>query len=511
MANLLLVLGDQLSTDLASLSHATCDDLIVMGELKVEATYVRHHPKKIALIFSAMRHFAIELRERGLQVEYHEYDPESETASFTDLIQQALAQNPNRFSKILLTFPGEVRVLKEFKRWQDDLELPVEILDDTRFFVTPKAFKEWAGDKNQLTMEHFYRWQRQTTDVLMEGDEPVGGQYNFDKQNREPPKQKLNPPKAYDPRPDEITLEVLDLVEAHFGSHFGDLRPFHLGVNRREALEFLNRFIEERFEHFGAYQDAMMAGEPFMYHSLISFYLNIGLLSAREVVEKAEAALETGAPINSVEGFIRQILGWREFVRGVYWLKSPDYESKNLLNHQRALPSFFWSESLETDTHMTCLRESIGQTREHAYAHHIQRLMVIGNFCLLAGINPREVQEWYLAVYADAFEWVELPNVVGMILYADDSFATKPYAASGAYINRMSNYCKDCHYTVSHKNGDSACPFNYLYWNFFLRHQERFDGNNPRLNRTYAPLNRFDDKKIQCIQSDAQSFLDQLN
>ena len=194
MANLLLVLGDQLSTDLASLSHATCDDLIVMGELKVEATYVRHHPKKIALIFSAMRHFAIELRERGLQVDYHEYDPDSEVTSFTDLIQQVLAQDPNHFSKILLTFPGEVRVLKEFKRWQDDLELPVEILDDMRFFVTPKAFKKWAADKTQLTMEHFYRWQRQTTGVLMEGDEPVGGQYNFDKQNREPPKQKLNPP-----------------------------------------------------------------------------------------------------------------------------------------------------------------------------------------------------------------------------------------------------------------------------------------------------------------------------
>lgn len=293
------------------------------------------------------------------------------------------------------------------------------------------------------------------------------------------------------------------MVEAEFADHFGDLHPFPFAVTRDQALVVLEEFIEHRLPNFGDYQDAMVQGEPWMFHSHISFYLNCGLLEPLECIQKAEDAYhKDAAPLNAVEGFIRQILGWREYVRGIYWLKMPDYKSQNALNATRALPEFYWT----ADTQMNCLRQCVAETKENAYAHHIQRLMVLGNFALLAGLHPDEVNEWYLLVYADAFEWVELPNVSGMILFADNGLlASKPYAASGAYINRMSDYCKSCRYKVSKKNGPDACPFNYLYWDFLDRNGETLR-NNPRMGLVFKSWARMSDEKRQAVRSDSTRF-----
>jgi deoxyribodipyrimidine photolyase-related protein len=497
-----LVLGDQLTHSLTSLDSYEDGDVVIMGELYDEASYVKHHKKKIAFLFSAMRHFADELKSKDIKVDYHSFDPKSDLKSFTQLLKSAIDDhNPE---KIIVTAPGEYRVLEEMKSWRDQFEIDVQILGDDRFISDSDEFNEWAQDRKSLRMEYFYRDMRRKTGLLMDDDnKPVGGEWNYDSENRESPPDDLSPPKPITFEPDEITKEVLELVEAHFDSHFGDLKPFTMAVTRKQALEVLDHFITDRLPDFGRYQDAMVQGQPFMYHSLISAYLNAGLLTAREVVGRAEAAYQDGdVPLNSAEGFIRQIIGWREFIRGVYWYYMPDYADMNALEADRALPSWFWT----AETKMNCMRQCITETKENAYAHHIQRLMVLGNFALLAGLSPKEVNEWYLIVYADAYEWVEMPNVHGMILYADNgAFASKPYAASGTYINKMSDYCKSCSYSVTKKNGPKACPFNYLYWDFLNRHQDTLK-KNPRTGMMYSTLKRMGDEKIQAIKDDSQRF-----
>ena len=342
----------------------------------------------------------------------------------------------------------------------------------------------------------------------MDGKDPVGGAWNYDSENRQPPKEGLFPPSRHITPPDPVTEDVLSLVETEFADHFGTLDGFDFAVRREDALNVLERFITERLSLFGTYQDAMVDGEPWMYHAHIGLYLNAGLLLPIEAIKAAEKAYEQGfAPLNAVEGFIRQILGWREYVRGIYWLKMPDYANLNFLEANRKLPDFFWS----AETKMRCLNQAVTETRDNAYAHHIQRLMVLGNFALIAGINPEEVNHWFLSVYADAYEWVELPNVSGMTLFADGgTLASKPYAASGAYINRMSTYCKNCHYKVSAKSGKTACPFNYLYWDFLIRNAETLS-KNPRMGMPYRTLAKMDNEKRQTIISDAASFLEGLS
>lgn len=342
----------------------------------------------------------------------------------------------------------------------------------------------------------------------MDQDGPIGGQWNYDAENRKPPSSGLDVPDTFRAQPDEITQEVLALVELHFPDHFGDLLPFHFAISRDQALDALGQFIAKRLSLFGDYQDAMVQNEPWMYHSHIGFYLNCGLLNPLECIERAEAAYHKGvAPLNAVEGFIRQILGWREYVRGIYWLKMPDYKSANFLEAKRQLPDFYWT----ADTQMNCIRQCITETKQNAYAHHIQRLMVLGNFALLAGIDPDEVNNWYLLVYADAYEWVELPNVTGMVLFADGGLlASKPYAASGAYINKMSNYCGSCKYKVSVKNGPNACPFNYLYWDFIGRNDGKLRGN-PRMGFMYKSLDRMSDEKRDAIQEDSRRFFNAMD
>ena len=453
-----------------------------------------------------MRHFAQELREKGYNVHYTKLDDAQNAGSFYGEVERAIAQHsPNR---IVVTEPSEHRVLEDAQSWAENFDIDVEIRDDNRFLATHAFFESWAEGRKSPRMEYFYREMRKKYDVLMNGDEPVGGKWNYDSENRKPPKEGLNVPEPYTAQTDDITREVIDLVADNFDDHFGDLSPFYFAVTRDQALYCLRKFIDERLHDFGSYQDAMVQGEPWMYHSHISFYVNIGLLNPLECIHAAEKAYhEDGAPLNAVEGFIRQILGWREYVRGIYWLKMPEYESENFLNAKRKLPWLYWGGQ----TQMNCLSQCVKETKENAYAHHIQRLMVLGNFALIAGLDPDEVNEWFMVVYADAYQWVELPNVTGMILFADGGYlGSKPYAAGGAYINRMSDYCSGCKYKVTKKNGPEACPFNYLYWDFFIRNKDKVKGN-PRLNNAYGTLNKMGEEKIEAIQQDSKRFFKALD
>lgn len=503
MKTLRLILGDQLSHDISSLRECSMtDDTILMCEVWDETKYVKHHKKKIAFLFSAMRHFAEELKQKGHDVKYVQLDDPDNSGSFRGEVARALGQN--RFDQIVVTFPGEYRVFEDIKGWEQEFKISVCLLEDDRFLCTRAEFAEWADKKQQLRMEYFYRYMRQKHNILLEQEEPIGGKWNYDSENRKPPVSDLKIPETYKETPDHITAEVLQLVEDRFGDHFGDLEPFHFAVTRSGALQALDQFLKYRLQAFGDFQDAMLTGQPWMYHSHISFYLNCGLLSPAEVIAQAEGYYKKGlAPLNAVEGFIRQILGWREFVRGLYWLKMPAYKKANIFEADRSLPDFYW----HGQTKMNCLRQCVLETRQNAYAHHIQRLMVLGNFALLAGISPDEVNEWFLIVYADAYEWVELPNVTGMILFADGGvLASKPYAASGAYIHKMSNYCETCSYKVTKKNGANACPFNYLYWDFLARNRSVLEKNH-RVGMMYRTYDRMTEEKKRAISEDSRRFL----
>ncbi len=505
LKTLRVVLGDQLTRGLASLRDVKSGDVVLMMEVQEEATHVPHHKQKIVFIFSAMRHFAEELRAEGLTVDYVNLDDAKNTGSFAGELARAVKRH--KPDQIEVTEPGEWRVLKSMRGWEADVGVAVTIHDDDRFFATRARFLTWAEDRKSLRMEFFYREMRREHNLLMAGDDPMGGQWNFDHDNRKSLPKYVHPPKRKRFEPDAITREVITLVAARFGHHFGDLEPFGWAVTCEGALEALDHFITQCLPKFGDYQDAMKIDNVFLYHSVISPYLNAGLLTAREVCEAAQAAYEQGAaPLNAVEGFIRQILGWREYVRGIYWLKMPDYKNSNALDAARPLPDFYWT----ADTAMNCMSQAIGDTKRHAYAHHIQRLMITGNFALLAGLNPREVEEWYHLVYADAYEWVELPNTHGMALFADGGLlASKPYAASGAYIDRMSDYCSGCHYSPTIKIGEKACPFNILYWDFLIRNQDKL-GKNPRMSMPYSTLKKMDAGRKEQIHAEATAFLDGL-
>lgn len=506
MTTLRLVLGDQLSRNLSSLRDLDpARDVVLLVEVAEETTYVRHHKQKIALILAAMRHFSAGLAGEGIRVDHVRLEDAGNTGSFRGEVIRAVARHGA--TRLVVTEPGEWRVRADMERWETETGIPVEIREDTRFLCSHARFGAWAAGKKQLRMEFFYREMRRLTGYLMVGDDPAGGQWNFDHDNREALPATVRQPERLGFAPDAITREVLDVVARRFPDHFGDLEPFRWAVTREGALEALESFVVECLPTFGAYQDAMKTGEPFLFHALLSPYLNIGLLDPREVCEAALAAYETGrAPIASVEGFVRQIIGWREYVRGIYWLKMPGYAETNVLRATRTLPWFYWSG----ETEMNCLKQCIADTRRNAYAHHIQRLMVTGNFALLAGIAPAEIEEWYLVVYADAFHWVELPNVHGMVLFADGGvLASKPYAASGAYIDRMSDYCSGCAYDVREKLGPKACPFNILYWAFLVRN-ERHLARNPRMAIPYRTLAKMPPERRARIAVEAEAFLDGL-
>ncbi len=501
-----VILGDQLDRNIAALNNIDAKhDVVLLMEVVSEATYVRHHKQKIAFLFSAMRHFAEELSNEGLRVDYVKLDDPANSGSFAGEVSRAAKRH--RAKEIAVTEPGEWRVLQDMRTWEDSLGVPVDIRADDRFFCTRRDFRLWSEGRNSLTMEFFYRVMRKRTGFLMDGDAPAGGQWNFDKDNRKPLPKKMDPPPIPIFAPDAITRDVIALVEARFSKHFGKLEKFAFAVTREQALIALEDFVSNRLPSFGDYQDAMRADAPFLFHSILSPYINAGLLTPREVCDATQEVYEAGhVPLNAAEGFIRQILGWREYVRGIYWLKMPDYEDTNFLDAHRPLPKFFWTGKVKS----RCLQQTILGTRDHAYAHHIQRLMVTGNYALIAGIEPKQVEEWYLIVYADAYDWVELPNVHGMILFADGGLlGTKPYAASGAYINKMSDYCGKCFYDVKQKAGEKACPFNYLYWDFMIRNREKLAGNH-RMRNQYGTLDRMSETRIAEIQSDAKAYLDDL-
>lgn len=485
MARLCLVCGDQLSPELTALAAIERGrDHVLLAELADEANYVPHHVQKIGLIFSAMRHFAAELEADGHRVHYRRYDPASEIRSFTDAVRAHLEQH--RIDEIVVTRPGEWRVWDEFCKLEAACGVPVTLLEDDRFLATPAEFESWAGRRKTLRMEYFYRDMRRRTGVLMDGDQPAGGRWNFDAENRQ--RWTGTPPPAHPMRfsPDEITVEVLALVAREIDG-FGELEGFDWAVTRADARRALAHFVRTGLAHFGDFQDALPDDEDYLFHSRLSAYMNIGLLDPREVCAAVEAAWRAGeVPLNAAEGYIRQVIGWREFIRGIYWLKMPDYANQNVFDNDQPLPSWYWSG----ETGMRCLQRAIGATRRNAYAHHIQRLMVTGNFALLLGVMPKEICDWYLAVYADAFEWVELPNTLGMAMFADGGLlASKPYAASGKYIQRMGDHCRNCRYKVDERTGSEACPFNALYWDFLMRNQQRLE-SNPRMTMMYRNVER---------------------
>jgi deoxyribodipyrimidine photolyase-related protein len=500
---LIPVLGDQLSLGLASLRGADPEaSVVLMMEVAEEATHVRHHKAKIAFVLAAMRHHAQALRAAGWRVDYVRLDDPANLHSFIGEVARAARRHG--VTAIRAVEGSDWRVLGAQRGWAAATGLPVELLEDDRFFASKADFAAFADGRKQLVMEYFYRRLRQATGLLMDGDAPAGGRWNFDAENRKAPPAGQIWPEIAPREPTPIEAEVESLVEARFGGHFGAIGRHRFPVTRPQALAALADFIDRRLAGFGDWQDAMVAGQPWLHHSLLSPALNVGLLSPHELCAAAERAWRDGkAPLNAVEGFIRQILGWREYVRGLYWWAGPGYGASNAFAASRPLPDFFWTG----ETRMACLADAIGHTRDHAYAHHIHRLMVIGNFAMLAGCSPQAVSDWFLVVYADAYPWVEEPNVIGMSQWADGGLmATKPYAGGGNYINRMSDHCRGCAYDVKARVGERACPFNALYWDFLARNRAKLGGNH-RLLRVYDTWDRMSAEARAATRAQAAAFL----
>ena len=496
-----LLLGDQISDDrLASLRDLdAAHDTVLLAEVRDETGYVRHHKQKIALIFAGMRGLAARLRARGIDVRYVGFEDAGNSGSLIGEVRRALAERD--YDEVVVTAPGEYRLMEAFEAFAASSNVPFMIRDDDRYLATRHEFAAWADGKKELRMEFFYREMRRRHALLMDGDKPAGGTWNLDKENRKAMPKRLRPPSHRFVAPNAVAREAIADVERLFPEHFGSLEGFGYATTPGEAEAIVADFIANILPGFGDYQDAMVAGEPWMWHSIISAAMNLGLIDPLDMCRRAEAAYRAGrAPLNAVEGFIRQILGWREYMRGIYWLKMPDFKALNALGADRKLPWFYWSG--ETD--MVCVREAVATTAAHAYAHHIQRLMVTGNLAMLIGVHPDEINEWYMVVYADAYEWVELPNTHGMATFADGGIiGSKPYAASGAYINRMSDYCGGCRYDVKARTGADACPFNPLYWDFLLRNEAKLGGNN-RMAMVYRNVDRLSPAERQKVRADAE-------
>jgi len=489
--HLVVVLGDQLDRDASAFDgFDPTQDRVWMCEATEESTHVWSSQQRIVQFLAAMRHFAHALKAEGLPVDYETM----REGGLGDALREAIAQC--RPARVRLTQPGDWRVLQALRDAAGDT--PLDVLEDRHFLCSAARFAAHARGRRQLRMEYFYREMRREHRVLMDGEQPAGGEWNFDADNREAfgPNGPgfVPPPTRFEP--DDLTQQVVDLVRTRFADHPGQAAPFGWPVTRAQALQALQVFISERLPNFGHWQDAMWTGEPWLYHAHLAAAMNLKLLHPREVIAAAEAAWREGhAPLPAVEGFIRQILGWREYVRGIYWLKMPDYAEQNALDAQHDLPAWYWTGQ----TPMRCMADAIGQTLQHGYAHHIQRLMVTGLFALLYGAQPRQVHGWYLSVYVDAVEWVELPNTLGMSQYADGGLlASKPYIATGRYIERMSDHCRGCRFDPGQRTGERACPFTTLYWDFLIRHEARF-AKHPRLALQVKNLARIEPAERSAI------------
>ncbi len=499
--NLVVVLGDQLDRHSTAFDgFDTATDRVWMAEVRQESEHVWSHRARTALFLSAMRHFRQDIEAEGLPLTYH-----SLSRHPYDSLAQALAADIEKLRprQVVVVQPGDYRVHSSLAGAVDASPASLDLRPDNHFLCSAEAFEQWAGSRKQLRLESFYRDMRKRTGILMENNSPVGGEWNYDKDNRQRFGKQgpglLPPWPSF--QPDALTREVIAEVSEAFPDHPGSLANFDWPVTRDDARRALQDFVTHRLASFGPYQDAMWINQPFLYHSGLAAALNLKLLRPLEVIEAAVRVFkEQRAPISSVEGFVRQILGWREYVRGIYWREMPDYLTRNALHATQPLPGFYWTG----DTDMLCLRSAIGQTLDYGYAHHIQRLMVTGLFALLLGVEPRRLHEWYLAVYVDAVEWVEAPNTIGMSQYADGGLlASKPYVATGKYIKRMSNYCENCRFDPDRATGENACPFTTLYWDFLERHKARF-ASHPRTALQWKNLERLgaDEKRAIRTQSE---------
>ena len=504
--HLIVVLGDQLNPDSTAFTDFDPkQDRVWMAEVNEESTHIWSSKQRIALFISAMRHFAKELGDSKIPLSYIAFEDPSNSQSLDgELLKAIQAFQPQA---LIMTAPGDWRVLEKIKGVSKQTGVPLEIREDNYFFSTVREFAEHAKGRKQLRLEYWYRELRKKHSILMEDGQPIGGEWNYDQENRSS-FGKEGPPPIPAPlrfKPDAITKEVIQLVNERFANHPGELgaslEGFGWPVTRAQALLVLTDFIKMRLPLYGQFQDAMWTKEPWLFHAHIASALNLKLLSAHEVVDAAQVAFHQGrAPLAAVEGFIRQILGWREYVRGIYWTQMPSYLERNALNANAPLPAFFWNGN----TSMNCLQETINQSLKTGYAHHIQRLMVTGLYTLLLGVHPKEVHAWYLSMYVDAVEWVELPNVIGMSQFADGGLmASKPYIATGKYIDRMSNYCKGCQFKPDQSHGQDACPFTTLYWDFLIHHESSMS-KNPRMVMQVRNLKRMSDETKAAIQAQAK-------
>ena len=507
--HLVIVLGDQLNLDASALQgFDPAQDVVWMAEVVEESQHVWSAKQRIAVFLSAMRHFAETLRAEGLPLWYRRLGDPGNLGTLASELDHAITRL--RPAGLVLTAPGDWRVLQNLRAVARRHGLTLDLRDDGHFFSTVRDFAAHAQGRQQLRLEYWYRELRRRHGILMDGDKPIGGQWNFDADNRDnfgkTGPQEVPPPSRF--APDAITQGVIDEVHQRFASHPGQLAQFGWPVTRPQALQALETFIAQRLPLFGRYEDAMWSGQPWLYHAHLSCALNLKLLNPREVVAAAEGAYHSGhAPLAAVEGFIRQILGWREYVRGIYWTQMPGYLKRNALNASADLPAWYWSG----DTEMACLKDAITQTLALGYAHHIQRLMVTGLYALLLGVKPQAVHAWYLSVYVDAVEWVELPNTLGMSQYGDGGLlGSKPYAATGKYIQRMSNHCSGCRFDPAQSTGPRACPFTTLYWDFLMRHEPMLR-QNPRMAMPLKNLDRLSEEARSAITAQAVQHRNTMN
>jgi deoxyribodipyrimidine photolyase-related protein len=484
------LLGDHLNHETTALQH---DDHVLMIEAHAFGARLRYHPQKLALVFAAMRHFRDDLRDRGYEVTYLTAE------TFGEGLDQFYEAAPG--SDLVMMDPPSHGAGEKFRAMVDERGGSLTLVENDLFLTTPAEFDTWAGDVDTYRQEHWYRHVRRETGILMDGDDPVGGEWNYDDQNRETPPDDWSPPEPPRFPPDEVTRAVVDFVAERYPEAWGSADEFVWPVTREEALQALSHFIDVRLPEFGPYQDAMVGGEWTLCHSLLSASLNLGLLTPHEAVEAAEDAYRNGeAPLNSVEGFIRQVAGWREFMRHVYRRSMPALAEANQLDQHERLPDAYWTG----ETEMNCLSEAVGHVYDHGYAHHIERLMVLSNFALVYGVDPQELNRWFHLGFVDAYHWVTTPNVVGMGSFATDVLSSKPYASSGNYVNKMSDYCSSCPYAVSKTTGDDACPFNALYWDFLKANEALLRGTG-RMGLMYSHVDRKDDEEWVAIRERADA------
>ena len=503
-----LILGDQLNSNHSWFSEVDSSVVYVMMEIRTETDYAKHHIQKVVGFFSAMRSFAKSLQSAKHNLIYIHLNDENNLQSFDKNIENLISGH--QITNFEYQFPDEYRLDKILKDFCEKLTIKSTVVDSEHFFSSRNELGDFFEGKKTFLMESFYRNMRKKHDVLMENDKPLTGKWNYDEDNRKklPKNHKPITPLVFNNNVSEIIAEIHKTDIKTIGTI--DAENFVWPINRKQSLELLDFFVTECLSLFGSYQDAMTPNEWSLYHSRISFSMNIKMISPQEVIEKAIAEWRKRPDeieYNQLEGFVRQIIGWREYMRGIYWLKMPEYATLNFFNNQEKLPDWFWTGK----TKMLCLKDSIKQSLDYAYAHHIQRLMITGNFALLAGIHPDEVDAWYLGIYIDAIEWVEITNTRGMSQFADGGIVgSKPYVSSASYIDKMSNYCGSCFYEKAVKTGDKACPFNSLYWNFYDKNEDKL-GKNPRIGMMYNVWRKMNPDAKTALLEQADFYLKNIN